>query len=236
MSALDKARSVPRKKALRIVIRKKEKINTRPVFATKFDPRLPSISNIQAKHWRSMTFNDQYMSEVFPEPPLTAYRRQKNLRDLLIRAKVPMQHREQRIQRGMTQCNKPCTACPFVQQRKKVRVKENLYWNINKKVNCQSFNVVYMIHCNKNNCNSKYIGETGRIFKFRLDEHRGYITNKDESQPTGLHFNLPGHSLANLKATIIEQVIYKDEEYRKEREHFYINKFNTYHDGMNKKK
>ena len=82
----------------------------------------------------------------------------------------------------------------------------------------------------------KYIEETGRIFKFRLDEHRGYITNKDESQPTVLHFNLPGHSLANLKATVIEQVIYNDEEYRKEREHYYINKFNTYHDGMNKKK
>ena len=147
-----------------------------------------------------------------------------------------MPQRAQRFKRGMTRCNKPCTACPYIEEKKKVRVKENFNWIINKNVNCQSFNVVYMLQCNKTNCNAKYIGETGRIFKFRLDEHRGYITSKDESQPTGLHFNLPGHSLANLKATIIEQVIYNEEEYRKEREHYYINKFNTYHDGMNKKK
>ena len=64
------------------------------------------------------------------------------------------------------------------------------------------------------------MGETGRFFKKRLDEHRGYITSKDERQPLGAHFNLPGHSLANLKATIIEQVLKNEEVYRKEREHF----------------
>ena len=93
-----------------------------------------------------------------------------------------------------------------------------------------------MLECDKEKCQQKYIGETGRFFKNRLDEHRGYINSKDESQPSGAHFNLPGHSLANLKATIIEQVLKNEEDYRKEREHFYINKFNTFYDGMNKKK
>ena len=65
---------------------------------------------------------------------------------------------------------------------------------------------------------------------------RGYITHKIESQATGAHFNLPGHSLANLKATILEQVKYNDEAYRKERENYYIRQFNTYHEGMNKQK
>ena len=102
-SAINRARAVPREKALRTVIRKKQKIHQRPVFSVKFDPRLPSISNLQAKHWRSMTSQDQYMKEVFPEPPLTAFRRQKNIRDLLIRAKVPLAPKahEQRKQRGM---------------------------------------------------------------------------------------------------------------------------------------
>ena len=72
--------------------------------------------------------------------------------------------------------------------------------------------------------------------KFRLDEHRGYINSKDESQPIGLHFNLPGHTLANMKATVIEQVKIHDKIYRKEREQFYIQKFDTFHKGMNKQK
>ena len=44
----------------------------------------------------------------------------------------------------------------------------------------------------------------------------GYIINKDESQATGAHFNLPGHSLANIKSTILEQVHKKNDIYRKE--------------------
>lgn len=185
-----------------------------------------------------MTFQDQYMGEVFPQPPLTAFKRQKNLRDILVRAKVPEPQRkhEQRTLRGMSKCGSNCTACPYIKTGNKVKVTKNKYWNINRHVNCQSFNVVYLIECNKDYCKKKYIGETGRIFKFRLDEHRGYVNTKDESQATGAHFNLPGHSLANMQATILELVNRYDEEYRKEREHFYIRKFNSYHDGMNKKK
>ena len=81
-----------------------------------------------------------------------------------------------------------------------------------------------------------FVSRMRDFFKQRLDDHSGYITCKDESQPLGAHFNLPGHSLANLKAAIIEQVLKNEEEYRKEREHFFINKFNTYYEGMNKKK
>jgi hypothetical protein len=237
-SALDKARLIPRNIALRRVIRKKQINKQRPVFAVKYDPRLPSISSIQAKHWRSMTSQDQYMVYIFPQPPLTAFKKQKNLRDLLIRAKVPEPPRSypQRQMRGMSKSCMACTACPYIKHRSKVKIKEHLDWNINKNVSCNSFNVIYMLECDKDNCKQKYIGETGRIFKFRLDEHRGYINNKNESQATGAHFNLPGHSLANLKLIILEQVNINDQDYRKEREHFYIRKFNTYHNGINKQK
>ena len=61
-SALDKARQVPRHASLKRVIRKKRK-KIRPIFALKFDPRLPSIINIQARHWRSMTHQDNYLAE-----------------------------------------------------------------------------------------------------------------------------------------------------------------------------
>ena len=53
-------------------------------------------------------------------------------------------------------------------------------------------------------------------------------------QATGAHFNQAGHSLANMKITLLEQVKQNDIAYRKEREHYFINKFNTYHTGMNK--
>ena len=61
----------------------------RPIFALTFDPRLPSVAAIQAKHWRAMITQDQYLADVFPAPPLVAFRKQSNIRDLLIRSKVP---------------------------------------------------------------------------------------------------------------------------------------------------
>ena len=58
-------------------------------FSVKFDPRLPAIQVVQAKYRRAMVGQDQYLASVFPEPPLTAFKQQSNLRDILIRAEVP---------------------------------------------------------------------------------------------------------------------------------------------------
>ena len=58
----------------------------------------------------------------------------------------------------------------------------------------------------KKNCKQVYIGETKRILKFCLADHRGYVLNNNKATATGLHFNLPGHSLEDLSITVIEQV------------------------------
>ena len=203
-----------------------------------YDPRLPSLQPIQAKHWRSMTSRDAHLKDVFPQPPLTAFKRQRNLKDILIKAKVPQtdKRNQERIIKGMKMCNKVyCNACPFIKERKNLKYDKNKLWNINKQVNCNSMNIVYIIECEKDNCNQKYIGETKRNLRSRLAEHRGYVTNKQTDKATGEHFNLPGHTVANMKISVIEQVRYKSDLYRKEREEFYIRKFNTLNEGMNRK-
>ena len=103
-AAQNKARKIPRKIALRKVIKKITQ--NRPIFCLKYDPRLPSIQAIQSKHWRSMTTQNQYLKEVFKEPPMTAFRRQTNIRDILIKSKVPQAPNRYptRIQKGMSKC------------------------------------------------------------------------------------------------------------------------------------
>ena len=88
-AALDRARMIPRAEALKKVVR--NNTSRRPVFPITYDPRLPSISGIIKKHWRSwrtMT-QDPYLAEVYPIPPLIAYKRPPNIKDKLIRAKIP---------------------------------------------------------------------------------------------------------------------------------------------------
>ena len=144
-SAIEKARKIPRFKAL------KEKVQNlserRPVFVVTYDPRLPNIPAIQRKHWRAMVGMDQYMSEVFPEPPLTAFKRPKNIKEYLVRAKLPgLNNRPKRKVNGMSKCNKPCQACSYILEGKEVKVNYKSTWKIIKQVNCNSYNCVYTQH------------------------------------------------------------------------------------------
>ena len=99
-----RARQIPRLEALKKV--EKSRVSDRPVFVVTFDPRLPRLSTILNKHWQTMV-QDPHLKEVFPKPPLVSYRRQKNIRETLIRAKVPPRpKREQRKRHGMNKCKK----------------------------------------------------------------------------------------------------------------------------------
>ena len=197
---------------------------------------MPAIQPIVAKHWRTMRTQDKYLAECFTQPPLTAFRRQTNIRDFLIKSKIPSPPKPYpgRNTRGMTNCGKSCTACPFIQYGKEVKVDHKTTWQIMKKIYCLTYNIVYLLECQKESCKLRYIGSTGRSLKLRLGDHRGYILNQVTSRATGAHWNLPGHSLADLRVTILEQCKNNSEEYRMEREKYFIRKFDTYNIGINR--
>ena len=102
-SAINKAKLIPRKKALEKVTFNPQDKRRRPIFAVLYDPRLPALPNIMKKHWRTMVENDPHLKEVFPLPPLVAYRRPQNIRDKIICSKIPttLPKRPKRIIPGM---------------------------------------------------------------------------------------------------------------------------------------
>ena len=234
-SSIKKAKAVPRDRALKIANRQKQ--TQRPVLVIPYDPRLPAITSIQAKHWRAMVSQEPYLKEVFKEPPLTAYRRTQNLRGHLTRSKVakkqPLYPR--RYQKGMQKCGNNCTACPYIKECKSFKI-NGQEWKLKNQFNCNTYNAVYAIFCLKENCNNVYIGESKRMLWSRVADHRGYVSRSETDKATGAHFSLPGHSLADLRVTIIENTRGKSTQYRKEREHFYIRHFNTFYKGMNRQK
>ena len=230
-SAIKCARNVPRSEAIKNVVR--DTTTRRPVFVATWDPRLPSLSPILNKHWRTMVMMDPYLKEVFPEPPLVAFKRTKNIKDFVIRAKVPpkLNVRPERKIPGMKKCKKGCHLCPYILEEKIIKT-DSFTWKINKTMNCETDNVVYMIKCQK--CNNCYIGETERMLKERISEHKGYIRNNNAKEPVGAHFNSPGHDLSDLKVIILEKVKSTNTQYRKERESYLIRKFNAFYKGINK--
>ena len=107
-------------------------------------------------------------------------------------------------------------------------------WKIGRQGLCLSSNLVYLIHCDKENCLRQYIGVTQQEFRERIYQHIGYVRNKQVNKATGEHFNLPGHSMHNMKFTMLEQVKSPDPLYGREREKLLIRKFNTFYNGINK--
>ena len=53
------------------------------------------------------------MKECFTNPPMVAYKRHKNLRDMLIRAKLPPKRGPKRKSKGFKHCNELCKMCPY---------------------------------------------------------------------------------------------------------------------------
>ena len=103
-AAIEKAKSIPRSEAIKKVIRKQDP--DRVVFVVQYDPRLPSISNVLHKHYRTMIASDPSLKEVFPKPPMVAYKRPPTIGDKLIRSKVPklQNRRSSRQLKGMKKC------------------------------------------------------------------------------------------------------------------------------------
>ena len=183
-----------------------------------------------------MRSHDNYLAECFSQPPLTAYRRQLNIRNLLIKSQIPPKPKPYpyRNNRGMTNCGKACTACPYFHYGKEIKINSKSTWQITKKMSCSTFNIIYLLECQKDNCRLRYIGNTGQQLKLCLGDHRGYILNQVTSRATGAHRNLTGHSLADLHVTILEQCRKKSEEYRLEREKNFIKKFDTFNVGIDR--
>ena len=232
--ALEKARNIPREEA----IKKVERISQqRPVLVIQYDPRLPSITNIARRHWRTMVSMDPKLQEVFPEPPLVAYRVAPNLKSKLVRAKVPPAPpvRPRRQQPGMRKCGKPnCSACPYVKNGKTFQATSTNYKvDLPMALDCNTTNICYAITCGVVRCSQQYIGQTSKSLRERFTQHCGYVDKNVEA--TGKHFNLPGHSKSDMNITVVEKIHSKDTWVREEIESKHIRKANTFYRGINLK-
>ena len=81
----------------------------------------------------------------------------------------------------------------------------------------------------------QYVGESERSLQDRFSEHLGYVKNKHITKATGAHYNLPGHTVSDMRVTIVEKIHSSDPLIRKQREELFIQKLNTKYKGLNKK-
>ena len=57
-------------------------------FVTTFNPATPNLKKILTKHWHLLSQTEN-LKRIYSDPPTVSYRKDKSLKDLLVRAKLP---------------------------------------------------------------------------------------------------------------------------------------------------
>ena len=237
-----------RKKSLEKKERNKNNQPSRVIAPVDFNPILPNINQTFSKHYRSMIFKKPELREVFEAPPMAALRQPPNLRKVLCRSTLFNINRVDKFLRnshrnapGWKKCGKgSSTCCPFALPSTKTVSGQvtGFVHNIKEAVDCETSNCVYYWKCVKDKCKQyprcEYIGLTRRPFKTRLAEHKQYVRSKLLDKPSGFHFNKAGHNLSHLNGLVLEKVTSGDPFVLRAREYLYIQKFDTYRNGLNK--
>ena len=145
---------------------------------------------------------------LFDKKVIFGNRRPKNLKDLLVRAKIPKQDTSHHPGRSGKQnvCPNPdqCTFCPKLDRSGKVTgttYKREYIAKYN--ISCQSSNLIYCIHCTR--CNTQYVGQTMRPLADRLTEHFRSIRQRSRLHSVSRHFNEHDHDgLGDVKVYVLD--------------------------------
>ena len=138
--------------------------------------------------------SDPETAPIFHNPPLVSFKRNRNLRNSVVRSSLPSN-----LEPGtFNYFRKVCNTCPFISSKTHIRGPNESY-QVNDHFDCTTSNIIYCITCTL--CNKLYIGESGRKLGDRFREHLLDVKNKgsDLSKPVARHFNLPGHSQEHME-------------------------------------
>ena len=193
-------------------------------FVTKYHPHGPNVMKVIRRHW-PILYNSEACKQLFPELPVLAYKRNPNLRDILVHASLTNEPDPRPI------CTKQnCIFCAELREKHVIQnQRTGEFFDTHNTANCKIKNVVYALQCT--NCNKQYVGETKRSFSIRWKEHvRSIVKNTDT--PVARHFNNVRSPLCRtFKATIISEIKGNPDNTtptRRNREKWWIQRLDTY--------
>ena len=125
-------------------------------------------------------------------------RRAKNLRDILVRARLPRTKpvRDKPVislKKTTNYCSKPqWQYCSLIDRSGRItsNVTKKEY-NTRSQVTCRSNNIVYCLICKR--CGKQYVGQTKRPLVERLREHMRNINQNTDIHTVGRQFNESDH-------------------------------------------
>ena len=141
------------------------------------------------------------MSAILTDNPLISFRRNKNIRDNLVRSAL---RQNLPAPAGTFSCScARCYTCSFLNSATSISGPKSNFV-IRHKFTCTSSNIIYCISCSK--CCKLYIGETGRRLSDRIAEHLRSVRNNEVDKPVAWHFNAANYSISDIKVCAISPI------------------------------
>jgi hypothetical protein len=207
-----------------------------------------SLKQVMKKRWKEfLAINDEIRDVFAAQFPILVFKRGRTIGNFLTSTTfappvssidttlnaLQVLLEESNQDRPVQKCYRPrCKCCDSILETTSV-------WNFDRSVqiaiddrfNCNSSNVIYVIKCMR--CHKQYVGQTDRLLKERLNNHRSDIKLK---KPTavGLHFNLEHHSFTDLRIFPIFYLESRDTHANRAVECAWMKRLNTiYPFGLN---
>jgi hypothetical protein len=191
--ALERATNTPRSQALRPTSPSSQS-EDRPILVLTYHPHNLPVKHILFQHFHLLQ-EDPTLDGVFPLPPLVAYKRDTNLRDMLVSSRVRSSHTSPPPS-GTSPCgHKRCVCCPHILNSTSFTGPSGQV-SVRSHFDCLSSNLVYVVSCSL--CGQLYVGETYRTLKERASEHLRAVRLPHVPSPVGTHFRLPNHSIEHF--------------------------------------
>jgi hypothetical protein len=197
-----------------------------------------------------MVHQDQRLGRTFPRVPRPVYRRGKNLKDILCRAKLPPRRpvrtraAEVNNRHGLTRCNRGttragCIACAFITSRpaevvKSVRITStNTVINVDGRLNCKSTGGFLYLLWSSKVPTVQYLGSSGQTPGARLRQHRQDIMDGAD-KAVAKHFRDTRSSVDNLMFRPFMKLTASSPAIRLHYEHKFLNEHDQINSGINR--
>ena len=197
-----------------------------------------------------MTETDPRLLKAFPKPPMVCLKRGPNLKDKLIKARLPPKQGMNVTRAGTGQrlgfrCCKAgrraWSLCPFTGAAadrktvmKEVTIKHSgLKLPILQQISCRDDFCLYVLSCTKTGCMKQYVGQSSRPVYLQFDEHLGTISDPTTTCSVGRHWQQPGHTLEHLEFQAVERLGTRCRATLREREKMLIARTGVLSEGLN---
>ena len=194
------------------VLRHKKKCNNmqRVPLVVTYHPTSECLAKSVRENFHILS-DDPATKDIFSDPPLTSFRKDKNLRQLLVSSKLP----SHTSCTGCRPCRRPrCNTCRVISTATHVHGPKG-NWKISGSFSCITRDCIYCIYCTK--CQQIYVGETKRRLADRVTEHLRSIRIKSAGLPVAQHFNKPDHNIGHFQVSVLLNDFHSDAA-RKEKE------------------